>query len=202
MDESHEPMAEPAETRCLECGTTLSEGQDREVTDNGSFCRPCFNNLTATLQQAVAEQGRDINYSMALVGGLAGAAAGVAVWWGFTVVTGIAFGLVAIVIGIAVGKGIVMLTGKRHRNLQILSTAISALAFFYATYLVNRTFIIRAYAEEGQQVELPLVPLDPELAYHVISAGFGIMDLVFLGIVVWQAWKIPEPVQLVSGPAG
>ena len=93
-------VAEPETIRCSECNSALTEGQDRETTEDAVFCRPCFNNLTAQLQQAVAQQGQDINYPMAAVGGLAGAAVGVLVWWGFTVVTNISFGLVAVVIAL------------------------------------------------------------------------------------------------------
>jgi hypothetical protein len=185
-----------SEARCAECNTLLGTGQDRETTTGGTFCRPCFNNLSAQLQQVVESQGRDVNYSLAVVGGLLGAAVGVLVWWGFTVLTGIAFGLVAIVIGFTVGHGVVRLSGgKRSAGLQGVSVAIAALAFFYASYLVNRTFIHRAMAERGEPVTLTLLP-DPQLFFNVVQAGFNVMDLVFLGIVVYEAWKIPKPIRL------
>ena len=124
---------------CAECGTPLAEGQDRQEADGKTFCRTCFERLTHELGRALEQQGQDINYPMALLGGLGGAALGVLAWWGFTVMTSIAFGLVAVVIGIAVGKGVTMLSGgKRHLNLQILSVAIALVGFAYATYLVNR----------------------------------------------------------------
>ncbi len=137
--------------RCAECGTQLSEGQDRETTGDSVFCRPCFNNLTAQLQQVVAEQGQNINYPMAVVGGVVGAAVGVLAWWGFTVVTNVAFGLVAVVIGFAVGKGVLMFSGnKRSQGLQITSAVIAILGFVYASYLVTRSFVLKALAEEGR----------------------------------------------------
>ena len=191
-------VAEPETIRCSECNTALTEGQDRETTEDAVFCRPCFNNLTAQLHQAVEVQGQEINYPMAAVGGLAGAAVGVLVWWGFTVVTQIAFGLVAVVIGFAVGKGILLMTGnKRAQSLQILSVVVSGLSFFYASYLVNRTFILRAFAEDGEEMILPLLP-SPELLVRAVGINFGVMDLVFLAIVLYQAWKIPAPLQLAD----
>jgi len=181
---------------CAECGTQLNVGDDSEVTDDGTFCRPCYNNLTVQLQQAIAAQSQDINYSMALVGALGGAALGVLAWWGFTVVTNIAFGLVAVVIGIAVAKGAVMLSGgKRSTGLQALSISVSIVAFLYASYLVNRTFVHKAFAEEGVERVLPLLP-SLDLFIDVIGLNFGFMDLVFLAIVVYQAWKIPAPISL------
>jgi hypothetical protein len=85
--------------------------------------------------------------------------------------------------------------GKRHLNLQILSVVIALVGFAYATYLVNRTFIERALVEEGQQMALPWLP-SPELFMNVVRLDFGIMDVVFLAIVAWEAWKIPAPVAL------
>jgi hypothetical protein len=200
MEEQSQSGSPGEEVRCAECQTVLGEGQDRVTTEDGAFCRSCFRNLTAQLQQALAAQETDINYGGALAGGLAGAAAGVLAWWGFTVVTGIAFGLVAVVIGVAVGKGVVMLSGnKRHASLQALSVVISVIAFFYASYLVNRSLLLRAIAEEGQTGTLPLVP-NPALLFEVVKITFGIMDLVFLAIVVYEAWKIPAPIRLAAAP--
>ncbi len=190
-----------AEVRCAECGTVLLEGQDREVTEGGVFCRPCFEGLTSQLRQALDAQGEGVDYGKAIAGGVAGAVLGVLAWWGFTVLTHVAFGLVAVVIGVAVGKGVVMGSGnKRHRNLQVLSAAISAAGFTYATYLVNRTFIHRAYAEKGEPIALPLLPA-PDLFFRVVALGFGVMDLVFLAIVLYEAWKIPAPVRIPLGRA-
>ncbi len=191
-------MDSSTDIHCAECGTRLAEGQDRQETDDAVFCRPCFDRLAHELDQALDAQGQDINYSMALLGGLGGGALGVIIWWGFTVVTKIAFGLVAVVIGFAVGKGVTMLAGgKRHVNLQIMSVVLSVVGFAYASYLVNRTFFLQAFAQEGRQIELPWLP-NPELFYNVVSAGFNVIDLVFLAIVVFQAWKIPAPIKLAA----
>jgi len=197
MDETPEATAAPEEVRCSECKTLLGEGQERVATEEGAvFCRPCFNNLTAQLHQVIEAQGSDINYSMAVVGGLAGGAVGVLAWWGFTVLTNVAFGLVAVVIGFTVGKGILMFSGgKRSVNLQVISVAISLVCFVYANYLVTRSFILDAYAEQG--LVLPWIP-DAALLFNVLQAGFSIMDIVFVAIVVYQAWKIPAPIRLAS----
>lgn len=194
MDHGATTVGGEPEIRCAECRTVLGTGQDRETTEDGVFCRTCFHNLTAQLEQVIAAQGSDINYPMAVVGGLVGGTVGVVAWWGFTVLTEIAFGLVAVVIGFTVGKGVTILSGhKRAQGLQILSVAISVLGFVYASYLVNRTFFLRAAAQEGAESVLPWLPT-PALLFEVVKLGFGVMDLVFLAIVVYQAWKIPAPI--------
>ena len=181
---------------CDEYGAMLGEGPDRVVTADATFCRACFENLSAQVRHVVAAQGQGIDYQRAILGAVLGGAVGVLIWWGFTVVTKVSFGLVAVVIGIAVGKGILYMTGgRRARNLQIISVIVAVVGFVYASYLVNRTFILQAYADQG--ITLPLAPDLPTL-YAVVHAGFTVIDLVFLGIVGYQAWKIPAPFQLAG----
>lgn len=183
-------------SRCAECGTRIEEGMDFEAADGGTFCRPCYNNLTERLNRAITVQAEGINYPMAVVGAFAGAVVGVVAWWGFTVLTHIAFGLFAIVIGLAVAKGTVLFAGnKRAVGLQVISVLVSALAFVYASYLVNRTFVNEALQTQGTGDSLPFVP-DPALLMDIVSLDAGLMDLLFLGIVVYEAWTIPAPIRL------
>jgi hypothetical protein len=185
-------------TQCAECGTALAEGSEYHETDDGCFCHSCFGNLTGELQQAVTQSTVGINYPMAIVGGVAGALLGAVAWWGFTVVSNISLGLFAVVIGYACGKGVVILSGhKRHLNLQIISAAITVVGYVYASYLVGRTFTHRYYAAEGQELVLPLLP-SPDLLLAVVRNGFGIMDLVFVGIAVYQAWMMPAPFKITA----
>ena len=36
------------------------------------------------------------------------------------------------------------------------------------------------------------------LFVEVVGLDFGLMDLIFLGIVVYEAWRIPAPIRLAS----
>lgn len=184
------------ELNCAECSKLLASEDDYEVTEGGVFCRSCFDNLKTQIKQALDEQSKNINYPMAFVGGVAGGILGVLVWWGFTVVTEIAFGLVAVVIGYTVAKGATLLSGgKRSQGLQIMSVIIAIGSFFYACYLVNRTFIQNYLTEQGEQILLPFLP-NPELFVEVLKPSFEVMDIVFLGIVVWQAWTLSAPIKI------
>jgi len=186
--------------RCLECERLLTADEDREVTEDGVFCRSCFSHLTRELQFAVQQQGEGINYPAALTGGIVGGIIGAFIWFGFTMLTKVSFGLVAVVIGFAVGKGVVMMSGgKRGPNLQFMSAGIAAIAYFYASYLVNRGFVLAAIEENpglaDPGFQLPWLA-DPALMWEIVGLNFGIMDLVFLAIVVWQAWRMPAPFRL------
>ena len=192
------PVNEATETRCAQCSSVLHEGQDRQATDGGTFCRPCFDQLQEHVRRSLQSQGEDINYPLATIGALLGGLAGAVVWWGFTVMTNIAFGLVAVVIGFTVGKGTLILSGyKRAVGLQGLAVVIAGLSYVYASYLVNRTFVLRAMAEQGETIVLPLLP-PPGLLVQVVGLSFDVMDVVFLALVLWQAWKMPAPVRLAA----
>jgi hypothetical protein len=189
-------------THCLECGISILPDESRHETEEGAFCSPCFERLKYEVETIVAKQGEGINYVNAVLGAVLGGLAGAVVWWGFTVVTKISFGLVAIVIGFAVGRGILMFTnGRRSRSLQGIAVAVAAVAYGFASYLVNRTFLIRALADSpeyaGAEYSLPILA-SPELMLTVIRLNFGLMDVVFLAIVIWEAFKIPAPFRLAD----
>ncbi len=200
MSDDTPSLANATPATCRQCDRVLAEGEDREVTAGGVFCAPCFAALKRHLESEIRRQGADINYVNAALGGVAGGALGAVVWWGFTIVTRVSFGLVAVVIGYLVGKGILMATGrKRAVGLQAMSLAIAAVAYGFASYLVNRSFILKAVAEDpAMQAAGATLPLfaPPDLMFAVIRAGFEAFDLVFLAIVMYQAWKMPAPFKL------
>ncbi len=193
--------AETGELRCVECETPIADGQDHVRTERGVFCADCFARLKAQVQQVIAAQSRDIDFPRALLGAVLGGAAGAALWWGVTVITNVAFGLIAIVIGVAVGKGVVTFTGgKRAQSLQVLSVVVAVVAYLAGTYLTNHTFITHYLHEHGKIGALPLVPSSVEYFVDVVRAGFRPFDLIFLAIAMHQAWKIPAPLRLGGRP--
>ena len=143
---------------CAQCDKTLTL-DDRVTTGDKSFCRSCYQTLRQELHGAIAAMSTNVNWGGAIAGAVLGGIAGALVWWGFTVLTNIAFGLVAVAIGFLVGHGAVRFSGgKRTTGLQILAIGVSIVSF--------------------------------------VAADFGIMDVVFLAIVVYEAWKIPRPIAL------
>jgi len=139
----------------------------------------------------------DINYPRAVLGAVLGGVVGVLAWWGFTVLTKIGFGLVAVVIGFLVGQGTTRFAGgKRSVGLQAVSVAVGVLSFLVAVYLVNMTFINEALVQRGESWRVTFPPARLDMFYKVAALNFGIMKLVFLGIVAYEAWIIPRPVKL------
>jgi hypothetical protein len=190
------PPAAPNPATCARCDTTLTE-TDRVVASDRAFCRSCYEVLRFELQQAVARLSQDINYPLGALGAVLGGAAGALAWWGFTALTGIGFGLVAVVIGFLAGHGAVRFAGgKRSAGLQAIAIGAGTLAFLVASYLVNMTFINQTLQRRGEGWRVPFPPDRLETFYRVIAVNFGVMELVFLAIVVYEAWTIPRPPRL------
>ena len=188
--------AGPAPAVCARCDKPLG-ADDRVDTGDRTFCRTCYDALRMQLQQGIEGMSRDVNYPMAVLGALLGGAAGVLLWWGFTVFSKISFGLVAVAIGFLVAHGAMRFAGqKRSAGLQAVAIAVAVLSFVVATYLVNATFINEELAKRNETWRVPYVPENLRSFYLVAYSGFDYMDLVFLGIVVWEAWSIPRPLRL------
>lgn len=181
---------------CAQCGSSLAS-DDRVAAGDRLFCRSCHASLRAELEREVASMSTGIDYSRATIGALLGGVVGALAWWGFTVLTKIAFGLVAVVIGLLVAHGAMRFAGgKRSLGLQVLSVFVSLMSFVVATYLVNMTFVNRMFAERGDTFRLTFPPANLDVFARVLTADVGLMDAVFLAIVLYQAWQIPRPIAL------
>jgi len=190
-----------AEAVCAQCARVLPP-EEQVAAGDKLFCRTCYASLRTELEHAIAEMSSNINYANATLGALLGGIAGALLWWGFTAMTHVALGLLAIAIGFLSGIGAVKFAGgKRSGALQAISVATALASYVLATYLVNMTFINRALAERGAGGHIPFPPANLELFYSVVSADVGIMDAVFLAIVVYQAWKIPRPIAIPPAAA-
>lgn len=190
-----------AAERCAQCDRLLTPA-DRVAAGDRVFCRSCHEKLRMELETAVQAMSEDINYGNAALGAVLGGIVGVLVWWGFTAATKWSLGLIAVGVGWAVGWGTLKFAGgKRSRGLQILSATVAVASWVAANFLVNATFVNRALAEKGDAFRVGIPPESIDLFIRVVSANFGIMDVVFLAIMVWEAWKLPRPVRLPARPA-
>lgn len=185
-------------TTCARCHKTLT-ANDRVEASGRVFCRSCNEALRFELRRSVDAMSTDVNYPKAVAGAVLGGILGALAWWGFTVLTQIAFGLVAVAIGFLVGHGAMRFAGgKRTVGLQVLAVAVAVVCFIVATYLVNMTFINQHLASRGEAWRVPFPPPNLPIFYRVVATGFGVMDVVFLAIVMWEAWIIPRPVKLAE----
>jgi hypothetical protein len=86
--------------------------------------------------------------------------------------------------------------GKRSRGLQAVSIGAAVVSYAAATYLVNMTFVNQALTSQGEAFRVGFPPQSAALFLRVVVADFGLMDIVFLAIAVWEAWRIPGPLSL------
>lgn len=178
--------------RCDECRVLLG-ADDKVETAGRTFCRKCHAELEPRIRDAMG-LATDISQPMALFGAVCGAALGVALWWGVAAALRVKVGLLAAAIGMLVGLGTLHAAGqKRARELQILSACIACAAWVVAQWCVNRTLINDALAQEGQAIRLGWLPGGMDQFALVMTANFGVLDLVFLGLMMWNAWRIPAP---------
>ena len=181
---------------CAQCEKPIA-AEEMVVAGGRQFCPSCYAELRVVLERAAYASSVDVNYPLAAIGAVLGGAAGALVWWGFTVVTHIAFGLVAVAIGYLAGHGAMRLAGnKRTVALQALAAGVAAASFVVASYLVNMTLINQQLAKDGESWRLGFPPESLAQAYQVVALGFGLMDVVFLVIVISQAWSIPRPLRI------
>jgi hypothetical protein len=181
-------------TRCGRCQAALSES-DRVLAGDRVFCRTCSDIVKLQARTGAAATSDGINYPIATIGAILGGVVGALAWWGVTVLTKTGFGLVAVVIGLLVGHGTLMFAGgKRSRGLQLMAVTVGALSFLVAVYLVNMTFINQALIQRGEGWRVGFPPPSLGVFYSVIAANFGIMKLVFLGIIMYEGWFIPRPI--------
>lgn len=200
-DTQSEPAPTPALDTCARCSTRLAP-EDRVLAGGKAFCRTCYAALRDELTRGLAAMSENINWPMATLGAVLGGAAGAIAWWGFTVVTHLSFGLVAVVIGLLTALGGVRFAGdKRSHGLQALAIGVSVASFAVANYLVNMSRLNRALSEQGDPRRLGFPPASLDQFARVAGMGFGIMDVVFLAIVIYEAWKISAPVRLPGAVA-
>src|SRR3989449_530380 len=118
--------ATPSATRCGRCQAALSDSERVSAQDR-FFCRTCYEILKLQLRTTVATMSENVNYPMALLGAVLGGVAGALVWWGFTVLTKIGLGLIAVGIGFLVGHGAARGAGGRAREVENLRAVYQSL---------------------------------------------------------------------------
>ena len=72
---------------------------------------------------------------------------------------------------------------------------VGALSFLVAAYLVNMTFINEILAKRGALGRVPFPPTSVDMFIQVLAANFGMMKLVVLAIVIYEAWTIARPIK-------
>ena len=125
------------------------------------------------------------NHLGALLGAMLGGVVGGALWWIIAKLTDRGFGLVAIVIGFAVGLGAAMLAGQRITiATRVIAGVVGILTYLAASYYVNRSIIMEF---SNGAADIPVLP-GPRIAWEVIGADWQPIDFAFVAIVAYTAF--------------
>ena len=126
--------------------------------------------------------------------GLAAAAAGAIGWFLMVLVTDTQYGVVAVAVGLLVGKAVVIGSGAAYsRRLQLVSVGITLAGLIASEYLIGRHFLAAVVAEDGGG-SVPVL-LDPGDAIALVrdSIAADWWTLGFWALALWPAWRIPAP---------
>ena len=179
---------------CQVCEAEIPEGHQVEVQGKGKrglnaiICANC----AASIEQQMQAETENPNLIVAVLAGLAAAAAGTLVWYGGIVITNYQMGFIAVGVGWLVAMAVVFGSGrKRGPALQAISVAITLAALFMSEWLIVRYYAIEYLAEQGFAEIAVFLPLGAMLELVVASLGENLFTLIFWAIALWAAFSTP-----------
>jgi hypothetical protein len=185
------------------------------------FCTSC----RAKIEQSIEKLRRSGSLARAALFGLGAAIVGALIYYGVSAATGYEFGLIAVVVGVLVGKavrkGSGSIGGRKYQALAMVLTYFS----IASTYVPPLTKAFYARAEKQQAAETQAFAQAPSgtpaprpkvhigvvpfygfmfllaLAAPVLGGFRNILGIVILGIGLWEAWKFNrQAVVKFTGP--
>jgi hypothetical protein len=187
------------ETRaCALCRAAI---HDQYFVANGkTLCTACHGKLQTTLAQGSA--GR--RFFAALGWGGAGALVGAAIYYGIRVATGYELGLVAIVVGVLVGKGVARgaggLAGRGYAFMAVMLTYFS-IVLTYVPEIVGAWEHQTAATGPIAKLIFGMLIFGLTLFSPIVVGVKAPLSLIITGIALYEAWKITRRSALtITGP--
>ncbi len=174
---------------CLACSAAISSGQ-YYTFNHQPACSSCASNLRERLRTE-GSFGRAASF------GLLAAVGGAALYYGISALTGYEFGLIAIVVGIAVGKAVRHGAAQRaqwtYRGLALLLTWTSIVA----TYVPDIVSVVEGDGVGRWVLAGALAMVGP---FFLLAEG-EFMSVIILAIGLWEAWRYAAAATIaVEGP--
>lgn len=179
---------------CQVCQAEIPEGHQVEVRGKGRqgpnaiLCANCAGEIDRQFQA----ETENPNLLLAVLAGIAAAAAGALIWYGFVAITNYQVGIIAAGMGWLVGLAVVFGSGrKRGPALQAISVIITLVALVVSQYLILRHFVVEYLAQQGF-TEVPLLmPLGMALDLVVEGVKQEPITLLFWAIALFAAFSTP-----------
>ena len=178
---------------CVECSKPITSKDEYTIigtSKNGEVERVLCPDCQTALREALDQETLAPNIPFALIAGLLGAAVAGLIWYYFVTITGIQFGLVSVLMGWLVGKCVVWGSGnKRGKSLQLLSLFLTVVAIIFSEYLIFNHYFIEEFGSGYGNITLS----DFLRLYRLyFTQDTGFLDLLFFGIALWQAYRVPR----------
>lgn len=176
------------EPTCTNCGNEITRSYHEA---NGKVvCPPCRAKLEEMLNGNGGGAGR---FLRAVAFGAIGAAIGAGLYYAILALTGYEFGLIAVVVGWLVGRGVSI--GANHRG----GWRYQALAIVLTYVAIVSTYIPLAI-RDGVDAPLPVLFI-VSLALPFLAGIQNIIGLAIIGFALYQAWSMNKRLQIAfTGP--
>lgn len=182
------------------------------------FCSTCRSNIEQSLTR-MRESG---SVPRAILYGLGAAVLGSVIFYAISALTGFQFGLIAVLVGWAVGKavrkGSGSLGGRKYQVIAVLLTYFSIASTGVppiTKYLFEQGSKAKAARSANPETVPPKVHMNPVVALALLVAiVFGLalaaplftvfqnpLGIIIIGIGLWEAWKFTRAVKVeFTGP--
>jgi hypothetical protein len=148
-------------------------------------------------EQAVAQLRAQQNFAAAIPAGVAAAVVGAGIWALTVFITEMKLGLIAVVVGAIVGYA-VRATGRGiEQKFGMLGAICAAFGWALGTMLSDVAFLAKHVGRPFLDVFMSL-GLDGTISF--VTTAFEPMDLVFLGIAVYEGYKLSFRYRLKKTP--
>ncbi|HLZ66826.1 MAG TPA: hypothetical protein VKQ29_11390 [Aliidongia sp.] len=139
-----------------------------------------------TAEQIIAQLTEEQNFLLAVPAGLVAAIIGAVLWAAVVFVTNMELGLVAVAVGALVGYAVRFAGKGIEPKFGLLGAACAAIGWGLGTVLSDIAFLSHAR-------KMPLLDVVHALTIErlgaLISVAFQPMDLLFLGIAVYEGYR-------------
>ena len=125
-------------------------------------------------------------FALAGAAGLAAAIAGAVLWAVVTVLTEYEIGIMAVAVGFMVGRAIIFVAKSGNLNYGILGAVLSLFGCLLGIFLSGVGFA----AQGGHISYLTMLGhLDFDIAIQLMKDTFGVMDLLFYAIGIYEGFR-------------
>lgn len=174
---------------CSNCNKEVLIGQTSLYKGKKGEAVYICNDCTKKLNEEFAKETQNINFPMALLFGVGGAAVAGLIWFLVATITHYEIGYVALGVGYIIGFAVHFGSGrKRGIQLQIMSLLLTALTLFAAEYFITVYILNQVLREAGASAMILTSPFDWELWKDIATP----ILLLIWGIALYIAFRVPR----------